>query len=62
VARYKGQARKDGGNQGVSPGYRGAHKAGCCSYQEAGMALLRGRGRLALRYVRLDVKARLGVI
>jgi hypothetical protein len=37
-------------------------KDGCCSYQLAGRAVLRGRARLALRYVRMDLKARLGVI
>lgn len=41
----------------------GSHaKKGCCSYQEAGRALARGKGRLAIRYVRMDLKARLGVI
>lgn len=37
-------------------------KDGCCSYQLAGRALSKGKGRLALRYVRMDVKARLGYI
>lgn len=40
------------------PGNRSA----CCSYQEAGRALLRRRYRLAARYICMDVKARLGVI
>lgn len=37
-------------------------KDGCCSYEMAGRAVLRGRGRLAVRYIRMDIKARLGVI
>lgn len=61
MAKYKGNARKGGGNQGVS-GYRGAHKQGCCSYQMAARALRRGKTGLALRYIRLDVKARMGII
>ena len=35
---------------------------GCCSYAEAGKAITRLEFRLAVRYVRMDVKARLGVI
>lgn len=61
MAKYKGNARRSGGNQGMG-GYKGQRKQGCCSYEEAGRALLRGKGGLALRYVRLDVKARLGII
>ncbi len=35
---------------------------GCCSYQEAGRAIIRRNYKLAARYVRMDVKARLGII
>jgi hypothetical protein len=62
MAKYKGNARQGGGNQGMG-GYRGGQrKQGCCSYEEAGRALLRGKGGLALRYVRMDVKARMGLL
>jgi hypothetical protein len=37
-------------------------KGACCSYQEAGRALLRRHFRLAFRYVRIDIKTRLGVL
>jgi hypothetical protein len=50
------------GNSGRPRGNKNGNQKGCCSYQEAGRALLRGKGGLALRYVRLDVKARLGII
>lgn len=35
---------------------------GCCSYVEAGKALGGLRFRLAARYIRMDVKARMGLI
>lgn len=35
---------------------------GCCSYERAGDALVRGKGRLAVRYIRMDIKARMGLI
>lgn len=61
-----GRGRHEGGNGWLGGnhqgGNRGSHAKGCCSYQEAGRALVRGRGRLAVRYVRMDVKARLGLI
>lgn len=37
-------------------------KDGCCSYERAAVSLLRGKGRLAVRYIRMDIKARLGLI
>ena len=40
----------------------GSHKKGCCSYAEAGKAITRLNFKLAVRYVRMDIKARLGVI
>lgn len=40
----------------------GSHRRKCCSYAEAGKAITRLEFRLAVRYVRMDVKARLGVI
>lgn len=40
-----------------------AKKKGCgCSYAEAGKAITRLEFRLATRYVRMDVKARLGLL
>lgn len=33
-----------------------------CSYQRAGDALRRRKFRLAVRYVRLDIKTRMGVL
>lgn len=53
---YRGKIRAGGGGGG------GNKKKGCCSYAEAGKAIRRRRYRLAARYVRMDVKARLGVI
>lgn len=40
----------------------GSHKKGCCSYVEAAKAIRRLEFKLARRYVRMDVKARLGLI
>lgn len=41
----------------------GKHRQdGCCSYELAARALARGKGRLAVRYIRMDLKARMGVI
>lgn len=34
----------------------------CCSYAEAGKAITRLEFRLATRYVRMDIKSRLGLI
>jgi hypothetical protein len=39
-----------------------AKKKGCCSYVEAGKAITRLEFRLAVRYIRMDIKARLGVL
>lgn len=39
-----------------------ARKKKCCSYHEAGKAITRLEFRLAVRYVRMDIKARLGFI
>lgn len=39
-----------------------AKKKGCCSYAEAGKAITRLEFRLATRYVRMDIKARLGLL
>lgn len=57
----KGGRRGDhaGGLSGLGGNHR---KQGCCSYQEAGRALMRGRTRLAYRFVTIDLKTRLGVI
>lgn len=64
-----GQTSNRGGstNRGGNP-YRGGAgggktpKKGCCSYAEAGKAIGRLEFKLAARYVRMDVKARLGII
>lgn len=40
----------------------GSHRRKCCSYAEAGKAITRLEFRLAVRYVRMDVKARMGFI
>lgn len=54
-----GRGRHRGGNGGLG----GSHKKdGCCSYVEAGKAIRAGKGRLAVRFIRMDVKARLGFI
>jgi hypothetical protein len=36
-------------------------KSKCCSYVEAGKALRRRKFRLAVRYVRLDIKRRMAI-
>ncbi len=54
-----GQGRHEGGFGGMGGNHR---KKGCCSYGEAGKAIVRGKGRLAMRYVRMDIKARMGLI
>jgi hypothetical protein len=41
---------------------RRAKKKGCCSYAEAAKAITRLEFRLAGRFVRMDIKARLGVL
>jgi hypothetical protein len=53
-----------GGRRGKIPrgGSSGGKKKGCCSYVEAGKAITRLEFRLAVRYVRMDIKARLGVL
>jgi hypothetical protein len=53
----------DGGTRRIKPSsIRKAKKKGCCSYAEAGKAITRLEFRLAVRFVRMDVKARLGLI
>jgi hypothetical protein len=37
-------------------------KRKCCSYAEAGKAITRLEFRLAARFVRMDIKSRLGLI
>ena len=41
---------------------KAAHERKCCSYVEAGKAVRDGKFRLARRYVRLDIKVRMGLI
>lgn len=53
----------DGGTRKISKGsIRRSKKKGCCSYAEAGKAITRLQFRLAVRFVRMDIKARLGVL
>ena len=53
----------DGGTRRISPrSIRKAKKKGCCSYAKASRAITRLEFRLAIRYVRMDIKARLGFI
>ncbi len=61
---YPNPPKRNRGNHGGGlNGLGGSHrKQGCCSYQEAGRALMKGRTRLAWRFIRLDLKTRLGVI
>lgn len=54
-----GRGRHVGGHGGLGGNHR---KDGCCSYVEAGKALRAGKGRLAVRFVRMDLKARMGLI
>lgn len=64
--KYHGKGSPDRGKMVKgrhTGGPGGAHKKqGCCSYQEAGRAITRLQFRLAARYIRMDVKARLGII
>ena len=46
----------------ASGGGGGHRRKGCCSYAEAGKAVTRLQFRLAARYIRMDIKARMGVI
>ena len=51
-----GRPHAGGGGSGKKPG------GGCCSYTRAVNAITRLEFRLAARYVRMDIKARLGII
>lgn len=57
--RRPGGGKHEGGLGGMGGNHR---KQGCCSYERAAVSLLRGKGRLAVRYVRMDIKARMGLI
>lgn len=50
------------GRKQPAPRPRAGGDSACCSYQEAAKAIIRLEFRLAIRYVRMDVKARLGII
>lgn len=52
----------EGRNYIPKTSHKGKHSKGCCSYAEAGKAITRLEFRLAVRYVRMDIKARLGLI
>jgi len=56
ASQARGGRPHAGGGRGLPP------KKGCCSYIEAGKAITRLQFRLAVRYVRMDIKARLGFI